>query len=72
MQAEICTFGRKGTSNPVEQVHAKQIPERDQGPLDLLFAWFDKVRGGEDKILKASDALKGNKKVLMGVLNVHA
>ena len=60
MQRGICTFSRKGTNNPVEQVHAKQVPERHDEPLTLLRTWVsDKVRDKENAILEAAEKLRG-------------
>jgi len=60
MQKGICTFGRKGTNNPVEQVQSKQVPERHDEPMTLLKTWvIDKVRDKENAILEAADKLRG-------------
>ena len=60
MQKGICTFGRKGTNNPVEQVHSKQVPERHDEPMKLLTTWVEeKVREKENAILEAADKLRG-------------
>ena len=60
MQKGICTFGRKGTNNPVEQVHSKQVPERHDEPLKLLTTWVEeKVRKKEEAILEAAEKLRG-------------
>ena len=60
MQRGICTFSRKGTNNPVEQVHTKQVPERHDEPLTLLRTWVsEKVRDKENAILEAAKKLRG-------------
>ncbi len=39
----ICTFGRKGTNNPVEQEHSKQVLPRHHEPNRFLRAWGESV-----------------------------
>ncbi|MDA9787948.1 hypothetical protein N9D57_04325 [bacterium] len=60
MQKGICTFGRKGTNNPVEQFQSKQVPERHDEPMKLLTTWVEeKVREKENAILEAAEKLRG-------------
>ena len=60
MQKGICTFGRKGANNPVEQVQSMQVRERHDEPMTLLKTWVkDKVRDKENAILEAADKLRG-------------
>jgi hypothetical protein len=60
MQKGICTFGRKGTNNPVEQFNSKQVPERHDEPMKLLTTWVEeKVREKEEAILEAAEKLRG-------------
>jgi hypothetical protein len=55
----ICTFGRKGTNNPVEQEHSKQVPQRHHEPNRFLRTWCESVRDKENVILEAADKLVG-------------
>jgi len=60
MQKGICTFGRKGTNNPVEQVHSKQVPQRHHEPTQFLRSWVvESVRDKEKGILEAADKVRG-------------
>ena len=59
MQRGICTFGRKGANNPVEQVHAKQVPGRHHEPDGFLLCWVESVRDKENVILAAAEKLEG-------------
>ncbi|CAL6334168.1 unnamed protein product [Bathycoccus prasinos] len=58
-QKGICTFGRKGTNNPVEQTHSKQVPERHYEPNRFLRAWVESERDKENVIFEAADKLIG-------------
>ena len=56
---EICTFGRKGTNNPVEQEHSKQVPMRHHEPNRFLLSWGKTVREREDIFLTTAEKLVG-------------
>ena len=55
----ICTFGRKGTNNPVEQEHSRQVPHRHHEPNRFLRSWLESNRDKENVILEAADKLVG-------------
>ena len=68
IQKQVCMFGRKGTNNPVEQVHSKQVPKypstrKTRGAVDTFTngrMWVsEKVRDKENAILEAADKLRG-------------
>ena len=59
MQRGICTFGRKGANNPVEQLQAKQVPGRHHEPDGFLLCWVESVRDKENVILAAAEKLEG-------------
>ena len=64
IEAGMCMFGRQGSNNPVEQLHAKQLKDRGQNPFKFLFAWVAEVTKVEGEIIRAAQELEDEDAIL--------
>jgi hypothetical protein len=64
IDAGMCMFGRQGSNNPVEQLHAKQLKDRGQNPFKFAYAWLEGCIEIEGVIIQAAQELKDNEAIL--------
>jgi len=64
IDAGMCMFGRQGSNNPVEQLHAKQLKDRGQNPFKFAYAWIEGCIEMEAVIIQAAQKLKDNEAIL--------